>query len=623
VIAKFSGDDNRSNSAVLEYREAGGAWQPAPPMYRETRSTITSGSQSQSNPYYNTYRGSIFWLQTDTTYEVRVTFQDSDGVSGSPVTASVKTWNDNPASSGSCYYVATSGSDSNAGSESSPFKTIAKAASVAGAGSTVYIKGGTYNAGATLTSSGTASNYITFRNYGSEKPVITGSFTVKASYIRIKGLTLQNTPSTSILISGGDLPAGSVTGVIVEDCTIINPSAGNSNSGIRIDYGAQNTIIQRNTFSVDYGGFGDKNAVYWWYPGDGIVCRDNTVSGSPWDGFGGGPENAFGYINNNDFYNNTISGAIDDGIQPDGDNLNTRIYNNVIYNSFSGVSSCPVAVGPEYIFRNVIYNLRYRNNPGDDEGFKLGDASTGTIYIYHNTIYGNDNNDGLLATNAGLANIVSRNNIYHASWYVIEFGHTYDAENHSFDYDNLYTSAVDRFVKWGNAKYSSLSAFQSAAGQELHGLNIPATSEFVNASAGDLSLKSTSQFIDKGVVLPGFNDANSPWPYSGSAPDIGACEYGLPDKSGDEVLPEEPTDTNTPEEPLIINGDATEVKPEQPLVNNDTQESDNVTLPSENKSIETKPATPDKTSSLVFLILSICFLVVFTVVLFLSSKRAK
>ena len=379
VIVYYTGDDNNNNTAVLQYRTDGGAWKAAPQMYKDTRATVTSGQYSETNPYLDTYRGSIFWLTTNTSYEVRVTFSDADGVAGTnPVSGTVTTWNDNPPSTGSSYYVSPTGSDSNSGTAAAPFKTFTKAASVATAGSTVYFKAGTYADGATLTTPGTATNYITYRNYGTDQAVFNGGINISASYIRIKGLVFQNTPGTSIEIASG-------TGDIVEDCTITNPGLSNSDSGIRID-GAQNMIIQRNMIFMTNGGFQDKDGVYWWHPGDGIVCRNNVVTGGPWDGFGGGPENQFGCLNNNDLYNNFVSGAWDDGIQPDGDNLNTRVYNNVTTNTFSGISSCPVAIGPIYIFRNTISDLHYAYTAGDDEGLKLGDGSTGPIYFYHNTV---------------------------------------------------------------------------------------------------------------------------------------------------------------------------------------------------------------------------------------------
>ena len=114
VTVSYSNDDNQNSTLVVQYRETGSStWKTAPPFWRDTRSTVTTGSHSQSNPYRYTFRGSIFWLDANTQYEVRATFTDSDGVTGTnPVQATVTTWNDNPPSSGSSYYVSPSGSDS-------------------------------------------------------------------------------------------------------------------------------------------------------------------------------------------------------------------------------------------------------------------------------------------------------------------------------------------------------------------------------------------------------------------------------------------------------------------------------------------------------------------------------
>jgi hypothetical protein len=48
----------------------------------------------------------------------------------------------------------------------------------------------------------------------------------------------------------------------------------------------------------------------------------------------------------------------------------------------------------------------------------------------------------------------------------------------------------------------------------------------VDANNSNFHLQSTSPCIDIGVIIPGFNDANSAWPYVGSAPDLGAFEFG-------------------------------------------------------------------------------------------------
>ncbi len=77
------------------------------------------------------------------------------------------------------YYVATTGSDSNAGTMAAPFATLQKGVNTAVAGDTVYIRGGTYNittpattgAGVNFTKSGTAQSPINYFAYQGELPV--------------------------------------------------------------------------------------------------------------------------------------------------------------------------------------------------------------------------------------------------------------------------------------------------------------------------------------------------------------------------------------------------------------------------------------------------------------------
>src|SRR5918998_4440884 len=68
--------------------------------------------------------------------------------------------------SGTTYYVAPGGSDTAAGTEGAPFRTIQKAASLVGAGDTVVVRAGTYagfQMGWHSPQNGTASRPITFR----------------------------------------------------------------------------------------------------------------------------------------------------------------------------------------------------------------------------------------------------------------------------------------------------------------------------------------------------------------------------------------------------------------------------------------------------------------------------
>jgi pectin methylesterase-like acyl-CoA thioesterase len=64
---------------------------------------------------------------------------------------------------GATYYVATTGLDTNPGTQTAPFQTIQKAADVVQPGDTVIVKAGTYRERVTMKTSGMAGKPITFQ----------------------------------------------------------------------------------------------------------------------------------------------------------------------------------------------------------------------------------------------------------------------------------------------------------------------------------------------------------------------------------------------------------------------------------------------------------------------------
>jgi Right handed beta helix region len=102
------------------------------------------------------------------------------------------------------FYVATTGNDSNAGTQTAPWRTIQHAADTARAGCTVYVHGGVYEELVTLKASGNASEgFITFRSYPDETAILDASrITPSArsavlmienkSYVRIVGFEIRN-----------------------------------------------------------------------------------------------------------------------------------------------------------------------------------------------------------------------------------------------------------------------------------------------------------------------------------------------------------------------------------------------------------------------------------------------
>src|SRR5262249_3348298 len=80
----------------------------------------------------------------------------------------------NPANAAD-YFVSSSGSDTDSGSISAPFKTIQKCATVVAAGESCFIRGGTYRETVIPSNSGSASNPITYTTYNNEFVTVNGA----------------------------------------------------------------------------------------------------------------------------------------------------------------------------------------------------------------------------------------------------------------------------------------------------------------------------------------------------------------------------------------------------------------------------------------------------------------
>ncbi len=127
---------------------------------------------------------------------------------------------------GTTYYVATTGSDSNSGTQTKPFKTIQKAANVVVAGDSVSVASGTYNISSTdsgtseyaiqTKTSGTISSHIKFFSAtpGGAHIVTRGvrrvwwngqSGTTKGSYIEITGFDMSGDGAIGIVNYGSNV----------------------------------------------------------------------------------------------------------------------------------------------------------------------------------------------------------------------------------------------------------------------------------------------------------------------------------------------------------------------------------------------------------------------------------
>jgi hypothetical protein len=437
----------------------------------------------------------------------------------------------NPANAASTYYVATNGSDSNAGTESAPWKTIQKAMNSATAGSTVYIKGGTYYEIVTVGVNGTAGAYITFRNTPGETVVIDGRGDVASGDVRgiinvnsknyLKFIGLHLTNHVGGYIPGGFIVTGASNNIEFRDGKITHidwasnstvcPGQGTQYSTpIRI-MGGSNIIIDNN--EVFNNNTGDSESITVDGNVNGFTISNNTIYGHPNIGIdvlghGAGNQPKGGLITRNHIYSGSYF-CWSGGVYIDG-GTDTIIENNYIHDNWWGIE-----VGSEnsYGASNIIVrnNIVFNNsNWGILVGAHAGVASN--VRVYNNVIVNNP--DGNLEINSNLAtNSVFKNNIIYSSnggsllsgnvggnvldynlWYSTGGGAKPSQDSHGIFVD-------PRFIKLPGAKFS--------------------------ATVPDFHPQSSSPAINAGTTLSevtkDYDGVNRP---VGSAFDIGAYEYG-------------------------------------------------------------------------------------------------
>jgi parallel beta-helix repeat protein len=266
------------------------------------------------------------------------------------------------------YYVATTGSDSNPGTQSQPFRTIGKCTSVMGAGDTLYIRSGTYpgiNAITMTIPSGTNwSNAPVIAAYPGETVIVGAIGMHNVRYVIFDGLIAD---------------AGDVSG----EALYIDAGADH----IRVQNGVlKNARIQGVQITRNSGGFNElinleihnnghdpnfEHGVYIWSSNNlvqGCSIHDNAAYGVHiYEGGGGINNNRI--IGNRIFNNGSSSGDSTGLVLSSGDG--NIAYNNVIYNNRAGI-------GISRATNTKVYNNTVYNNPGGYAGIEIYQSS-GTI----------------------------------------------------------------------------------------------------------------------------------------------------------------------------------------------------------------------------------------------------
>ena len=423
------------------------------------------------------------------------------------------------------YYVApTGGSDSYAGTNiAQPWATWQKAFNTAQPGDTVYFRGGAWKGATTAPildptishgHNGTHAHPICFFNYPGEKPVLDcSSYTAtndkialgiqNVTYIKFRGLTVANCQQK---VSGQWISGISVLtcGNLYFDQVSVTNTGGygfwtsgydtlylvNCDSYNNVDYLASDPGNRSDGFQIASGSeVGDYTLI--------TGCRSWQNSD---DGFEINTEREVHFFNNWSFGNGRL------------------VYGNGI----------GVKIGPSYL--SDISKREFHNNVvADNKGFGIShnflDEGPPVASFYNNSIYkcsmgfNDDPGDWLCSSRGG--HTVHRNNIVYnvtdyqcyleACVYQPEVGPVYNTADH-----NTWTKLmVSPFCQVNPAYNVTAADFVSL---DTTGMSGPRASDGSLPATNFMKLVSGSDLIDTGVDVG--------LPFNGSAPDLGAFEYG-------------------------------------------------------------------------------------------------
>jgi len=252
-----------------------------------------------------------------------------------------------------------------------------------------------------------------------------------------------------------------------------------------------------------------------------------------------------------DIYNNDISVVHDNCIEADGAVRNIRVMRNRCFNAPLGaMSPQPILGGPAYFIRNVVYNawwgpvkvhgdpsgVYYLNNTYVGEFRQLTPMSN--LHLRNNLLLGQGTEPRVLSVDTYTNYSSSDYNGFRPNPEAKE-GFAWNSP----PFDQARNFYPERRASQQNAPspltrrvFATLEAYSQATGQDRHSriLNydvfvrapVPDFSDptrVVAADSIDMRLREGSAAIDAGIELPNVTDG-----FLGSAPDLGAYEFGAP-----------------------------------------------------------------------------------------------
>jgi hypothetical protein len=288
-----------------------------------------------------------------------------------------------PESTGTIFYVATTGSNSNPGTLAAPWQTIQKALNTLLPGQKAYVRGGIYREALSMGRAGTASAPITIEAYPGETPIIDAEHVRRplnvqsaGAYFRIKGFILDRDCCTSggnidvyghhIEIVGNEMRNGKGKGVYTDESSqavhiIGNWMHHNGTAGGQQDHGiylqGDDHFVANNVIHDHFDGFG----IQIYDKGSRHTVVNNTVTNNGHSGIvvGGSGGVSDVTIRNNILANNSRYGVQHDSSCPLS---NVLVENNVFFGNGSGTvqTGCSSVTASGNTSANPLFI-----NPGD------------------------------------------------------------------------------------------------------------------------------------------------------------------------------------------------------------------------------------------------------------------
>ncbi len=396
--------------------------------------------------------------------------------------------------------------DSGSGTQSVPYCTITKGASVATAGQTVQVAAGTYPQLATVGHSGTAGSPIVLTPAPGATVTVTGqadAFKVSSkSYVTIQGFTVTNTTSYGIYVSGSSNVV--VSGNIVSDTAAAGIYVTSSSSSVTVD---GNTVSGSATYGIYDNG------------SPSSTISNNTVSGSTSYGIQAASTSGVTISGNNvsdsgqqvsgstkygikltAMTGSLVSGNVshdnsEAGVFLDATTNGVEVTGNQTYGNARGYARAAPGIDVRGYSNTVDRNVSHDN---EDTGLQFYSGSHDNLVVDNLTYDNGDHGiDDLGSTGQRIISNTVYNNV--AAGINVEGSSTGATIEDNISVDNginsprtksnirvdsnstsgttvnynlvyLSVSGQVQYV-WGSTSYTSLSAFQSATGQESNGIS--------------------------------------------------------------------------------------------------------------------------------------------------------